>query len=1168
MADSYNPFFDDDEEQEDDIIIDSISKAAETLDNLDEPQEESVEELRDVPKLKSDLSYDVIATKLIKDRLLLTALELHTELTETGRQLSPLRDFFSNPGNFEKQAGEVTSSLHRTSSEQTFDSLDLARYSDDGNTQNEEKCTVLEFELRKAKETIKALRASFTEKAETATSSPVHVPQQAEGANLEPEEGIKPLEKRALNFLVNEYLLNNDYRLTSITFADENEDQDFDDWDDVGLNVPRPPDLFHLYRDYGKHVISPKEMIDIGCGEDTIEEAQPEEAEADIAMAFDQEHLQMEAEIEKLQETVKEANEEKEALIKEMEALKVEFEKLKMEAASAPVSSDLISRKDSGGDAFKEPTLNGHSEEGEAEISQIDESSERVKDEANETENVNGIDDTDVGRTESGDEDERSEDKQAPGTVIKKRKHSPAFHQALLETIMPSRTSGETRLVDEVSHMSNSVDSVVEMLARCLPHITPNVLLAKREELVPLILSTGTLHPDPKERDNLLNLLFNLIKKPDEEQRQVILNGCVAFAKHAGESRAETELLPQCWEQITHKFPERRLLVAQSCGALASYLPPTIVGSLVLSMLQQLLEDKVEEVKIAAVKSLGMVFSLIEDADKYNQGLDLLLKTLHNSSEAVSAAAREVFLPAFASWAQELNRLETSLVTALVKRLELAAMDLQRTTGDSHENESMVELYCTSLQCLIPKLYVSILETAPFTDAALSSEQVEELEATRFPPTPSSQLLDVHTIVGYESKLARLVRAFESYVSQTEWQSWESFTWFTNEFIPRLIEVLGRLEASKAEVTRKLCKLFQFITRTFGPQITDAKIKPKFKAVLTIPHDQVVSMAKSGHCPITKSTLPVYTCGVLVSHDSPENRSELSSFLQESLTLLALSGAATDSIEMAFSELHSSTGYHELLLATLWTCVVHTDPLVRVLTAKLFELLSVGLSEGLISSRVVPALITLSGDSSVPVRVATISAFGTILERTPSKEVVERVFTQFQSFLDDPLNKDELIIIKKTILTMGQVGPASEPKFRDEFILPRLTAIAYGNCNVVEEWKKREVAMALFEAYSALSCCFISAELIQSAMLPGLRCLKRDLDLLSPEHAAVVGSMMRDLENKVYGRERVPSVGATSPPSATPGGQASVTTDGGGSSLKNKLGAQRSRVTGVFARKK
>ena len=39
------------------------------------------------------------------------------------------------------------------------------------------------------------------------------------------------------------------------------------------------------------------------------------------------------------------------------------------------------------------------------------------------------------------------------------------------------------------------------------------------QELIPLILCTAMLHPDSKERDKLLNILFNLIKKPDEEQR-------------------------------------------------------------------------------------------------------------------------------------------------------------------------------------------------------------------------------------------------------------------------------------------------------------------------------------------------------------------------------------------------------------------------------------------------------------------------------------------------------------------------------------------------------------------------------------------------------------------------------------------------------------------------
>ena len=61
---------------------------------------------------------------------------------------------------------------------------------------------------------------------------------------------IKPHEQRALNFLVNEYLLVNSYKLTSITFSDENENQDFEDWQDVGLNIPKPPKLVQIYREF------------------------------------------------------------------------------------------------------------------------------------------------------------------------------------------------------------------------------------------------------------------------------------------------------------------------------------------------------------------------------------------------------------------------------------------------------------------------------------------------------------------------------------------------------------------------------------------------------------------------------------------------------------------------------------------------------------------------------------------------------------------------------------------------------------------------------------------------------------------------------------------------------------------------------------------------------
>lgn len=151
----------------------------------------------------SDISYHDIATKLLNDNLLLTALELHAELVEAGKELPKLSVFFSNPGNFERHTVakpeifalsirksfflmcavqfcsllmlkeflclfvfhvmvNFCSIVARSLSQATLDSLDLTRYSEDGERGVDERVAVLEFELRKAKETISALRANLT----------------------------------------------------------------------------------------------------------------------------------------------------------------------------------------------------------------------------------------------------------------------------------------------------------------------------------------------------------------------------------------------------------------------------------------------------------------------------------------------------------------------------------------------------------------------------------------------------------------------------------------------------------------------------------------------------------------------------------------------------------------------------------------------------------------------------------------------------------------------------------------------------------------------------------------------------------------------------------------------------------------------------------------------
>ena len=58
------------------------------------------------------------------------------------------------------------------------------------------------------------------------SSETEHVsPDQADDGKNFPEDSIKPLEKKALNFLVNQYLLQINNKLTSVTFSEENEEQ-------------------------------------------------------------------------------------------------------------------------------------------------------------------------------------------------------------------------------------------------------------------------------------------------------------------------------------------------------------------------------------------------------------------------------------------------------------------------------------------------------------------------------------------------------------------------------------------------------------------------------------------------------------------------------------------------------------------------------------------------------------------------------------------------------------------------------------------------------------------------------------------------------------------------------------------------------------------------------
>ncbi|KAM9713011.1 RAB11-binding protein RELCH homolog isoform 3-T3 [Menidia menidia] len=1095
------------------------------------------------------VSADVIASQLLRDQYILTALEFHTELLEAGRELPRLRDYFSNPGNFERQSGTPPAKdqvlgpggpLNRAGSISTLDSLDFARYSDDGNRETDERVAVLEFELRKAKETIQALRANLTQAAESEVPS-----QERKNFKSSPDiqEPIRPLEKRALNFLVNEYLLKNEYKLSSITFSDENDDQDFELWDDVGLNIPKPPDLLQLYRNCGSTQPSPRDTVDVSVGVNFGDLpgnciAQELPKKPDLSQ---QQQTEM---VQELEYQLSLLSSEKQTLAEQIKKLQSEIQTLKRTVASPPQASLNLASQNS-------PNTTPSCSTSPPSVPPVDNGQYL---------DIRGVSDA--------DKDPASQNTSQPHTQpcnkIKSqprgqfdqpnRKLSPAFQQALLSFC---RMCSDSRLGAEVSRIADSEESVMLMLGRCLPHIVPNVLLAKREELIPLILCTACLHPEPKERDQLLHILFNLIKRPDDEQRQMILTGCVAFARHVGPTRVEAELLPQCWEQINHKYPERRLLVAESCGALAPYLPKEIRSSLVLSMLQQMLtEDKADMVREAVVKSLGIIMGYIDDSDKYSQGFELMLLSLGDPSERVVNAVHQVFIPAFAAWTTELGNLYTALIPSLLARIEKLL-----TQGEHGLDEHKLHIFLSALQSLIPPLFAVVLQNAPFTSRAKVSGDTPPIEVTRF-PRPASPLQDVATIIGSREMLSALLLLYDHQLEHEGTTGWDSLLWVVNQLLPQLIEIVGRINVTSSTCVHEFSRFFWRFCRTFGKIFTNTKVKPQFQEILRLSEENVDASAGNGI--LTKATVPIYATGVLTCYNQEEDRKLLVGFLEDVMTTLSLSHAPLDSLKASFVELGANPVYHELLLTVLWYGVVHTSALVRCTAARMFELLVKGVNETLVAQRVVPALITLSSDPEISVRISTIPAFGTIMETVTQKELLERVKMQLSSFLEDPQYQDQHSLHMEIIRTFGRVGPNAEPRFRDEFVLPHLHKLALANNNQTVESKRIDIATQLFEAYSALSCCFISEEVMVNHFLPGLRCLHADMEQLSPEHEVILSSMIKECEIKVENRGMADAQGSISIASSLVGEDAKTKF----LSKMGQLTTSGAMLANVFQRKK
>lgn len=131
-----------------------------------------------------------------------------------------------------------------------------------------------------------------------------------------------------------------------------------------------------------------------------------------------------------------------------------------------------------------------------------------------------------------------------PARIIP-RKAFEEVNQKVKDTLIEDADNRIIHQLLNLGRRKKDPEGVVRVVADSLPHILPGVILKKREELIPVILVVIGQHPEASVRYTLTKMLFNLIKKPNQYERKIIVEAFMTLANITSEHTTETELLPQ-----------------------------------------------------------------------------------------------------------------------------------------------------------------------------------------------------------------------------------------------------------------------------------------------------------------------------------------------------------------------------------------------------------------------------------------------------------------------------------------------------------------------------------------------------------------------------------------------------------------------------------------------
>ncbi|AQK91708.1 HEAT repeat-containing protein [Zea mays] len=538
----------------------------------------------------------------------------------------------------------------------------------------------------------------------------------------------------------------------------------------------------------------------------------------------------------------------------------------------------------------------------------------------------------------------------------------------------------------------------IKIVSDALPKIVPYVLINHREELLPLIICAIEKHPDS--------------------------DACVELAKSVGEMRTETELLPQCWEQINHQYEERRLLVAQSCGELAVYVRPEIRDSLILSIVQQLVEDAATVVREAATHNLALLLPMFPNLDKYYKVEELMFQLVCDPSGAVVEVALKELVPAVVRWGDKLDQISRVLLAHILASAQRCPpISGVEGTIDSHlrvlgEQERWnIGVLLRMLTELLPFIHQKAIQTCPFASADPTSSTPENFSAS----------------------------CLKSYATGDS--EWSAFEWMHTDCLPDLIKLACLLPVKEDNLRTIITKYLLEVSGLYGKDYLEHIMLPVFLvAAGDIDSGDFTYFPLSiqpkvrGLRPKTSTAeklaimcvFPLLLSGIL---GSPSSRQQLEEYLRKVLIQNTKDGSFsmhhTTEIINAVRFLCLFVEHHSVIFNILWEMVASSDTSLKINAAALLRALVPYTDVKIASTHILPALVTLGSDQNLKVKYASIDAFGAVAQHFKNDMVVDKIRIQMDAFLEDGSHEASVSVIRALAVAV----PHSTDRLREYILL-------------------------------------------------------------------------------------------------------------------------------------